>query len=180
MPALSTTEDFMHTTAIRLAALGFALLLLSACGGEDAGGGDSTLSATTPTAEAVPIEGRIPDGRYARTLTAADAEAAGLSSDLAKEFLGSDGELPVAFVFDGDRFQHLVTNDAGVEELGDLGTLSYDEEGRIVMTSESTGCPGCIGEFEWTIEADSLTLTDDEMTQPDAFVVTGPYTREAG
>jgi hypothetical protein len=168
------------TTTGRLAALGFSVLLMSACGAEGEGGGEATSSTTSQSAEAAPVEGRIPDGRYARTLTATDAEAAGLSSDLAKEFLGSDGELPMAFEFDGDRWQHLVTNDAGVEEIGDLGTLDYDEEGRLVTTSQSTGCPGCVGTMEWTLQDDSLTLSSDEMSGPDAFIVTGSFTREDG
>jgi hypothetical protein len=41
---------------------------------------------------------------------------------------------------------------------GDGGTLSYDDQGRAVFTSESEGCPGCVGVWVWRVEGGVLRL----------------------
>lgn len=186
------------TGVTRLAALGAALVVLSACGVtrqavvDPAGAtrsGVGTTSAESAVSSTPPLAGggapaaagdMIPDGRYVRVATAADAEAANLAAGQAQEFLGSDGELPLALEFEGLRMEHLVTNDAGVEEVGDLGTLDYPEDGRVVFTSESTGCPGCVATLEWSLEGDELTIEPSGLPPVEAFILAGTYTRGQG
>ena len=88
-----------------------------------------------------------------------DAIAAGFDPELVDEFLGADGELPIAFKVAGDRWTHFVTNDAGIAEPGDVGTSSYDDEGHWVTVSASQGCPGCVQVLAWSLVDSSLTLT---------------------
>ncbi len=164
--------------AVWLATMGCAVLLVAGCGGVQGDQGDGT--GTSQQSENAPGT-RIPDGRYVRVATLEDAEAAGLAADqtVITEF-GRDGELPMALEFEGDGFRHYLTNDAAVEELGDLGTIDYDDEGRVVFTSESTGCPGCVGTVEWSLDGDTLTLTPVDLPRIDALFVGGEYTRDEG
>jgi hypothetical protein len=121
---------------------------------------DTTSVATAPSAGSVAAGDVIPDGTYSRTATRADGEALGLEPALLDSVFSADGELPIEFEIEGDKWRHYVTNDAGIRELGDLGTSSYDEDGRWVTVSESTGCPGCVGILEWTYDNDTLTLSN--------------------
>jgi hypothetical protein len=123
---------------------------------------DTTSVATDPPAGNVPANDGIPDGTYSRTATREDGEALGMEPALLDAVLGADGELPIEFEIEGDQWRHYVTNDAGIRELGDLGTSSYDKDGRWVTVSESTGCPGCVSTFEWTDDKGTLTLFDSE------------------
>lgn len=168
-------------------ASGLTLLLLGACGGDadEPAGTDATVQPpATPEQTEAPADAEshspagqeIPDGRYEKTDTVEDAKAAGLTDEQIEEFLGADGLGQAGMEIDGTRWEHLVTNDAGVEEVGDLGTLEYDDEGRAVFTSESTGCPGCVATVEWTLESGTLTLTPLGLDPIDAFVVGGEWT----
>ena len=104
-------------------------------------------------------ESRIPDGRYSRIATIADAERLGIDPDgPATAGLGADGEVAITFEIEGDRWTHFVTDDAGGVAVGDLGTASYDEDGRWVTVSESAGCAGCVLAYEWTLVDGTLTL----------------------
>lgn len=170
------------TMAAPLAAAGLALFFLGGCGADEPVGADGTSQSPAAASERTedPAESsaeRIPDGRYEKTATTEDAKAAGMTEEQAEEFLGADGVVGLAFEIDGERWELLVTNDAGVEELGDLGTLEPDDKGRAVFTSESTGCPGCVSTVEWTLENGTLTLTPLGLDPVDAFHVGGDWTQ---
>lgn len=128
----------------------------------------------------------IPPGTYSRVATREQGLEMGLAEDLLDAMTGPDGEVPLDFEVGDGQWKVYVTNDAGIRELGDLGTHSYDAEGRWVTVSESSGCPGCVGVVEWTLVGDILTLTiaDIDGGQPPAdderFVTEGEYTRQAG
>lgn len=170
------------------------VLVLAACG-EGGQAEPEETAAGAPDAEATPDKqtstpapddgttavdvARIPDGRYARTVTAADAEGVDLPPEQVEDFLGRDGELPMVLEFDGSNVKHYVTNDAGVEELGDLGTLDYPEDGQFVLTSESTGCPGCVYTHGWTLEGAQLTLAPPADDPEALFLFAGPWTLES-
>jgi hypothetical protein len=179
----------MHarTTPAVVATALLAVLAFVGCDGDRSSGSAPPVKQSTtagPTSDdatsEVPMAGAIPDGRYARVATEADFDATALSEELKAEFLGSDAEMLTAFEFDGDRWTHYITNDAGVEEVGDLGTLTYDDRGRLVTTSESTGCPGCVGFTVWELNGDvlELRLDGDDVDPVDAFVIDGEYTHE--
>lgn len=97
----------------------------------------------------------VPDGTYRRVTTTADAEALGLEPEEVTEFVGDDGEYPVALRFDGDRIQLLVTNDADIEEVGVDATIEYDEDGRLIVHEGSLGD----STIEWTYE-DGVLVTE--------------------
>jgi hypothetical protein len=150
---------------------------------------DTTSVATTPPATSVPANEVIPDGTYSRTATREDGEALGLEPALFDAVFGADGELPIEFEIEGDQWRHITTNDAGIREVGDRGTSSYDEDGRWVTVSESIGCPRCVGIFEWTYDSGTLTLFNSEadtlgLDLPDSdrviglLVTEGVYQRE--
>jgi hypothetical protein len=175
------------TSAAAVTALVAALALAGCSGGDD----NATPSAapeapTTGTATSddpgpeASGAGRIPDGAYSKAATEADADAAGLSEELREESLGSDGQMPTTIEFDGDRWTIYVTNDAGIAEVGDLGALEYDGQGRLVTTSESTGCPGCVWVADWSLEGETLELelTGEAVDPVEAFVINGVYSRD--
>jgi TRAP-type C4-dicarboxylate transport system substrate-binding protein len=112
----------------------------------------------------------IPDGVYRRVATVAEGEAMGLDPQLVRDMVGPDGQTPIAFEISGDSWTHLVTNDAGIEEVGDRGTSSYDEQGRWVQTNQSGSFPylwelrdGVLSiqpDYQWA-EAQGIEVADD-------------------
>lgn len=106
----------------------------------------------------------IPDGTYRRTATIADAKRLGLPKDVAAEVLGPDGEQRLEIRIAGDRFVHVV-EEQGAMVVGDEGTATYDADGNWVATSESSGCPGCVGTFGWSFEGGRLRLTMLDTTE---------------
>jgi TRAP-type C4-dicarboxylate transport system substrate-binding protein len=167
------------------------VLLLAACSGDDTSspnttaipdnpGATSTTATTTSastsgTTTSEPAIDRIPDGRYSRVATVEEGAAHGLDVELISAVAGADGELPTTFVFEGDQWKVLNTNDAGVEEVGDLGTTAY-QDGQLLLTNNH----GKTLVYDWSIDGDRLTLTlmpgadDDEI-----FVTDGEFTRDA-
>jgi hypothetical protein len=141
----------------------------------------STTSSSAPgtRAEAGP---RIPDGSWSKVATAAEARRRGLDAPVVREMLGSDGRLPITLRIAGDRWTVLVTEDDGVPVGGDEGSLSYDGRGRLVTVSESEGCPGCVGKYDWTLDGDELTMTfapGSTSTEDDERLVTeGTFRRD--
>jgi hypothetical protein len=160
----------VHTAGM----LAATVTLLAACGedtGPRAANSDVTAPATTrssgggvDTPSTVWSGEVIPDGTYGKTATIAEAREIGLRNGPARELLGPDGELPLKIKIAGDRWAHFL-DEAGAMVVGDEGTATYDADGNWVVTSESSGCPGCIGTFEWTIEDGRLTLELLETTE---------------
>ena len=146
---------------------GTMLLMITACGGDGTSGTDeaaaaSTLSPTTsasPTTAAPPEASEaIPDGTYSRVVIGEEAVAAGFDPEVVETVIGADGELPIVLKVAGDRWSLFVTNDSGIAELGDLGTASYDGDGRWVIVSESVGAPGVVEVLDWTMSDGMLSL----------------------
>jgi hypothetical protein len=180
-------------TVIRTAALLVACLTLATACGDRADGNDTApASAPDPTSESVtaspPVEwtgATIPDGRYRKTSTAADAERLGIPPRRAKDYLGDDGEMEVELVIKGDAYAQLTDDDDEVMVQGDGGTVGYDEDGRLVAISASSGCPGCTATVAWTVKRDQLTLEIIDSTEDgdpvdllvSRLVFEGTYTR---
>ena len=139
--------------------------------------GASHVGATTPPGAV------IPDGTYSRTATRAEGEELGLDEGLLDAVLGADGEMPVILEIEGDLWWFSVANDAGVFELGDLGTLTYEDDDRVVMVSESTGSPGGTMVLEWTFDGEVLEMhaldNGDEPVAHAQFIVGGIYLIES-
>ena len=102
---------------------------------------------------------RVPDGSYGKVATLREARERALDLDVVGPHLGEDGRLPIVIRFVGDRFTVYVTEDDGVRVVGDFGTLSYDAAGRLVMVSESPGCPACRSVHEWSVGGGRLRLS---------------------
>jgi hypothetical protein len=165
----------------------FAALLLAAvlaaCGSDDSSKSDPAQPKESPTAAQASNGETIPDGSYAKTVTVADAEEAGITD---QGFLGSnfgdDGSSTFTFKFGGDRWTQFVAPSDGAPEPGDLGSLTYDGNGDVVMTSESEGCPGCTFVYDWQLDGDELTLTIVEPESSDPivrFVTEGQFVRQS-
>ncbi len=138
-----------------------------------------TPTATESPTEAVEIAG-IPDSTWTRVLTRTQAERAGIPEADIVEQLAADDRVPLTFQFLGGSWSILVTNDQGIDEGGDSGTAEYIAPGRVVLTSDSPGCPGCIQRLTWQIRGDTLTLDQapgEHLPQLDAFIVLGDWGR---
>lgn len=140
-----------------------ALLLaaaLTGCGNDESSTTDPAGPTKSATAAQTGSGGSIPDGTYAKSVTVTDAKAAGIEDEgfLSGNF-GEGGSTTFTFKLDGDRWTLFVTLGDGGPEPGDIGSLTYDEEGNAVMSSESEGCPGCIYVYDWQVDGDELTLT---------------------
>lgn len=162
----------MRTRTGAIAMLATVAFLVAACSATPAET-ETTLDAeppaeapTTTKAEPSSVE-TIPPGTYSRVILRDEAIAEGFDADLVDALLGPDGELSQAIEITTDGWVHHVTNDAGFSEVGDLGTYSYDEDGRWVLTSESTGCPGCVAVVDWALTNGILTLKFPPMDGPE-------------
>jgi hypothetical protein len=146
-------------------ALAVAAALLVGCGGQETSSSADS-AATSSTAGSSPTDRTspewsgevIPDGTYTKTRTAADAKRLGIPKERAVEFIGDDGELHVELRIAGDSWAQFADDD-GPMSLGDEGTATYDAKGNWVATSNSSGCPGCVATFEWSLKGDRLMLT---------------------
>ena len=140
-----------------LAAALLGAILLASCGDDTPRAASADPAAATPAASS-PGE-MIPDGTYAKTVTKAQARAAGITDKGLLSELGKDGETTYAFKFAGDRWTVFIIEDGAAPEPGDLGTLEYEGEGDVAMTSESDGCPQCVIRYGWQLTGDTLSLT---------------------
>jgi hypothetical protein len=160
--------------------------LLASCGDDTPRTASPADPATTTSPPASPDE-TIPDGTYSKTVTTADARAAGVTDEDFLRELGKDGETTYAFKFAGDRWTVFIIEDGAAPEPGDLGTLEYEDAGDVAMVSESDGCPQCVVSYHWRLTGDrlSLTIVGHESTGgPEdlavvRFVTEGDFTRQS-
>lgn len=119
---------------------------------------------TEPTSAAPSTGRQVPDSSWTRVATAAEARRLGVPRDAAVELLGDDGRLFQVLTFRNGSFSQSGRYGSGVMEVGDLGSVSYSG-GRLVLTSSSPGCPGCVASFRWRLLGDRLVL--DRMSGTD-------------
>ena len=174
----------MPTVRMRTATSAVSLLLagaaLSGCsgakgapadqGGPGSGSGASTGSTSTLSSpqhsSSAPESAAagIPDGTWAREITTAEITRRGLT--LAPEEMTSnyldDGSVQLVLKTQGKRWTILVQDDAGEFEVGDLGSTSYDGQGRWVQSSDSTGSALLL---VWEVDGNALTTSG--LTLPD-------------
>lgn len=99
----------------------------------------------------------IPEGSYAKTVSREQALAAGVPST---DF-GDATELRITYRFKDGRWLQLANYGGGPDTVGDRGTYVYDGQGRLLITSDSSGCDGCRGVVEWSMDGDVLTMEID-------------------
>jgi hypothetical protein len=142
------------------AAATVALLLGLASGGVDRAVPPelSPPVATSPPPVDVDAAGLIPDSTWRRVVTTRQAEAAGVPRVRIREDIGTDGRLPIELRLTGDAFTQTGDYGGSVWEVGDSGTVAYDERGRLVVTSLQ--CASCAAlSITWRIDAGRLVLT---------------------
>jgi hypothetical protein len=99
----------------------------------------------------------IPNGTYEATGTRKEALAKGFSNKEIDAAYGADGKQPFIFVFDAGTFLNFVVGDDGVKELGAKGTYTATGK-RLIVTSESEGCFGCVYTYRWSFDGKVLSL----------------------
>lgn len=102
---------------------------------------------------------QIPDGTYRTVATRQEELAKHFDPGFITSMLGSDGQMPVTIKIVGGHWDLFDVLDNGTVDHGDEGTVSYDARRRLVLTSESSGCTGCVVTYDWTFTGSSLTLT---------------------
>lgn len=120
-----------------------------------------SVPATPPTSQAAASSSTtrgvraIPDGAWAREVTAAEITRRGLHLS-PEEITGNyldDGTARLVLKIQGSRWSLLGQDNAGAYGVGDLGTTSYDSAGRWVQHSDSTGGTLLLA---WKVNADTL------------------------
>lgn len=115
-------------------------------------------SAPLPTVTQDPGTGPIPDSTWRKVLTTEQAEAAGVPPVRIRRDIGDDGRLPLELLLEGGRFT--LTGDFGgaVSQIGDIGKVTFDQTGRLVV--ESLRCATCSEvTLTWRIEESRLEIT---------------------
>ena len=115
-------------------------------------------SAPLPTVTQDPGTGPIPDSTWRKVVTLEQAQDLGVPSARIVRDIGDDGRLPLELRLEGGRFT--LTGDFGgaVAQTGDIGKVTYDEAGRLVV--ESLTCAACSDvTLTWRIEDSRLEIT---------------------
>ena len=122
---------------------------------------------------------RIPDSSWRKVVTRAQLVRAGADSAHLAENLGRADRLPTTLSFIGDVYSHSGRYPEGWS-VGDAGTLAYDPDGRLALTSTAPGCRGCIISLTWRIRGDRLVLGGFRSTPDDPMarvMLEGVWTR---
>ena len=139
------------------------VMLSTACSdGSDTDGQASALTADgaaslSSVAPLSPV--RISDATYHRTLSRADARAAGFDSVIVDEVIGDRDVVQFTVMFDGPKYSQYQRNDDGPARLGDRGLQYVDEDGHLVLVSENIAVSGGAAVLDWTMTGDELTTT---------------------
>jgi hypothetical protein len=141
---------------------------LAACGGGD----DPTEPAANTGAAATGAQGSMdtsafPEGSFEHTATVEEAVSNGFTERESQDAFGSDGELPITFVFEDGAWQHIVVLDDGESETGDFGTYTVEGD-EIIMTSDVAAVS-----YRWTFDGETLglVLLNDSAGEEDAHGV---------
>jgi hypothetical protein len=113
---------------------------------------------------------RMPDSGWRKVVTRAQLVRAGADSAFLAENLGRADRLPLTLSFVGNVYSQSGRYPGGWA-VGDAGTLDYDPDGRLVLTSTAPECRGCIASLRWRIHGNRLELggirgtTDDPLAR---------------
>lgn len=109
----------------------------------------------------------IPDGTYSTTATRERAEAAGFDKTVIDQAYGPDGTLEIVLRLQNGLWTQLATYDGVALEPGDEGSYEFEAD-KMVLTSTSAGCPGCVGVVDFTFDGQRLALqfADPEKHDP--------------
>jgi hypothetical protein len=137
----------------------------------------SPSQATTSTA--VSPGTRIPDSGWRKVVTEEQLVRAGADRQFLAENVRPSGRLPTILSFIGTVYSQSGRFPVAWT-VGDAGTVSYDPDGRLVLTSTSPECRGCVATLSWEIVGDRLRLSDFQGTPVDPIaevMLEGVWTR---
>jgi hypothetical protein len=100
----------------------------------------------------------IPNGTYSTEVLRADEIKRGFPATLVDQLVGPDGT-KIELKLRDDHWLQFAEDSSGALELGDGGSARYDHQGRLALTSNSTGCSGCVTTYRWSFDGHFLTLT---------------------
>lgn len=148
-------EDTMdRNTVVALTALA---ALATGC--SDDADRDATASPEGPTGQATEASAeRVAEGGWERETTEDRARALGLSPRTISRYVGEDGVLPLGMKLQMQTYAIYVVDDDGEPRTYDLGSYSYDDEGRLELTSSSTTCADCTTTLGWEQDGPRLTV----------------------
>jgi hypothetical protein len=179
----TTEEDTMtrrpdRNTMVALAALG---TLLAGCSDDSGDGtaGEGAAPEETATSVAATSEPRVVESGWERRTTEARARSLGLSPRTISRYVGGDGVLPMGMKLQQETYALYVLDDSGEPRTYDLGSYTYDDEGRLVLTTSSTACSSCATTLRWQQDGDRLTIGEVSgpgTTTLDRFVWQGAWT----
>jgi hypothetical protein len=132
--------------------------------------------ATSPQAYSGP---RIPDSNWRKVITRAEFVDAGASPRFLADNFGSADRVPTTLSFVGSVYSQS-SRALGTWSVGDAGTLTYDTQGHLVLTSTAPGCRGCVMRLNWKIDGTRLTLSGFHGTPDDPMarlILEGVWTR---
>jgi hypothetical protein len=138
-------------------AAGVALAVGLASGGADRAVPPEPAPPVVTPPPAPETAGLIPDSTWRRVVTATEASAGGVSEGRIRDDIGTDGRLPMEMRLTTDTFTQ--TGDFGGSgwQVGDSGTVAYDDRGRLVVTSLQ--CAACSPlTVTWRLEGGRLVL----------------------
>jgi hypothetical protein len=122
---------------------------------------------------------QIPDSGWRKVVTRAQLVRAGADSAYLAENLGRTDRLPTTLSFIGEVYSQSGRYPGGWS-VGDAGTLRYDPEGHLVLTSTAPECRGCLISLTWQIQGDRLLLGGFRGTPNDPMarvMLEGAWTR---
>ena len=122
---------------------------------------------------------RIPDSGWRKVVTRTQLVRAGADSSFLADNVGRTDRLPLTLSFVGNVYSQSGRYPAGWS-VGDAGTVEYAPDGRLVLTSTSPECRGCLGSMTWRIQGNHLALDDLRGTPDDPLsrvMLEGVWTR---
>lgn len=173
----TTEEDTMdRNTVVALAALA---ALSTGCTDEADPAAPSDPASADGSAEQAddPSGDRVVEAGWNRQTTASRARELGLSPRTVSRYVGEDGVLPMGMKLQQQTYALWVVDDTGEVRPYDLGAYTYDDQGRLVLSS-SSGCAGCRTVLAWEQDGRRLVLsgaTGRGTTPVDRFVWEGEW-----
>lgn len=105
----------------------------------------------------------IPPSNWRKVVTREQLVAAGADRAFLAENIGGAQRLPLVLSLSSDVYNQSGRYPGGWSS-GDAGKVSYDGLGRLVLTSSSPGCTGCVFTLDWRVERGELHLSDAKGT----------------
>jgi TRAP-type transport system periplasmic protein len=188
-------SDRMPPRVLTFLAAALLVLAVVGCGesSDDVGGvAVEAASTTEPSATTAPATKYAEIvGTYTRTATVEQGRSAGADDEFIETALAPDG-LEIKLELLADESWNLLMDNChcDVFERGDFGTYTFDDEGRLVATSENTESRGWSAVIEWELDGDVLTFASADgyrgedgpfpLDPIETIMMLGEYTRLNG